>query len=332
LLCRGFISVAEGDRARFVDHMHSEHEVKHEPEVVLAVSVLTPREKLFLIKTAAARLEAIGRGRAPDLNSSFLDRLEATATRPMAAPAAPASRGGGAFALGRGAAFMPSRLPSSQPRPRNATSPQQLPHRQPAPRVVAPPRQLAANSSISISKVDMSRPCNMCHVMLPSPAALIEHMNKNHFRGLAGLNIVQQGVPPRPNLPSPPSPVSPREPQQANRGPSLTPAQAKALSLSKTPTGPNVQVGAPRPNQGPVRSPSIQHRMQAPSPGQPASKMARSENMQGVSFSRPMGNTSSPAEELLEEEGSKEKNIRKEVEGLQTLELLDNLVNFLNDA
>ena len=108
--------------------------------------------------------------------------------------------------------------------------------RQPAPRVVAPPRQLAANSSISISKVlrtiflrqlpvmanckifgisicnmvmpsgeldrkfvlhlnssccfdthsqvDMSRPCNMCHVMLPSPAALIEHMNKNHFRCL----------------------------------------------------------------------------------------------------------------------------------------------------
>ena len=81
LLCRGFISVAEGDRARyvlnlklwkdskydwlvvpwlshnkhinlkqplqlhwftntrFVDHMHSEHEVKHEPEVILAVSV-----------------------------------------------------------------------------------------------------------------------------------------------------------------------------------------------------------------------------------------------------------------------------------------------------
>ena len=28
----------------------------------------------------------------------------------------------------------------------------------------------------------MSRPCNMCHVMMPSPAALIEHMNKNHFR------------------------------------------------------------------------------------------------------------------------------------------------------
>lgn len=70
--------------------------------------------------------------------------------------------------------------------------------------------------------------------------------------------------------------------------------------------------------------------MQAP-PGQPPSKVARSENMQGVSFSRPTGNTGSPSEELLEE-GSKEKSIRKEVEGLQTLELLDNLVNFLNDA
>ena len=74
--------------------------------------------------------------------------------------------------------------------------------------------------------------------------------------------------------------------------------------------------------------------MQAPSSlGQPPSKVARSENMQGVSFNRPTSatNTSSPAEELLEE-GSKEKSIRKEVEGLQTLELLDNLVNFLNDT
>ena len=73
------------------------------------------------------------------------------------------------------------------------------------------------------TQVDMSRPCNMCHVMMPSPAALIEHMNKNHFRfslekkdkskhffvcfrGLAGLNIVQQGAPSRPSLPTPPSP------------------------------------------------------------------------------------------------------------------------------
>ena len=63
--------------------------------------------------------------------------------------------------------------------------------------------------------------------------------------------------------------------------------------------------------------------------------MARSETMQGVSFSRPTNTTNkavySSSEELLDE-GSKEKSIRKEVEGLQTLELLDNLVNFLNDT
>ena len=200
----------------------------------------------------------------------------------------------------------------------------------------------------------------MCHVMLPSPAALIEHMNKNHFRCFVNIcwyisnEIVPQGSGwaehctarcatatklTQPSISWYPIlntqilqhfyfAVSPREPQQASRGPSLTPAQAKALSLSKTPTGPNV--GVPRPSLGPARSPIIQHRMQAP-PGQPPSKVARSENMQGVSFSRPTGNASSPAEELLEE-GSKEKSIRKEVEGLQTLELLDNLVNFLNDA
>ena len=40
----------------------------------LPPSFVTPLKELL-------RLEAIGRGRAPDLNSSFLDRLEATATR-----------------------------------------------------------------------------------------------------------------------------------------------------------------------------------------------------------------------------------------------------------
>ena len=57
--------------------------------------------------------------------------------------------------------------------------------------------------------------------------------------------------------------------------------------------------------------------------------------MQGVSFSRPTNTTNKAvngtSEELLDE-GSKEKSIRKEVEGLQTLELLDNLVNFLNET
>merc|ERR1719509_518689 len=67
--------------------------------------------------------------------------------------------------------------------------------------VVGPPRQLAANTSISISKVDMSRPCNMCQVVMPNPTALVEHMNRNHFRGLQGLNIIQGGASPAPGAP-----------------------------------------------------------------------------------------------------------------------------------
>merc|ERR1719167_1367492 len=210
---------------------------------------------------------------------ALLDRLEATATRPTTAPPAP-QRGGGAFSLGRGAAFTSARLPSSQPRPRIVSSPQQ---RMPPPRVIAPPRQLAANSSISISKVDMSRPCNMCHVMMPSPAALIEHMNKNHFRGLAGLNIVQQGAPSRPSLSTPPSPVSPREAPPPSRGPILTPAQAKALSFPKIqtvvldPQGllfPGLQASSRECNHQvpislPTRWPGLRPCRESPSAGQP---------------------------------------------------------------
>jgi hypothetical protein len=56
------------------------------------------------------------------------------------------------------------------------------------------------------------------------------------------------------------------------------------------------------------------------------SKAAR---LQGISLSKAGAAPGPPA---AEEAASKESNIRKKVEGLQTLELLDNLVNFLNDA
>lgn len=325
LLCRGFISVADGDRARFVDHMHSEHEVKHEPEVVLAVSVLTPREKLFLIKTAAARLEAIGRGRAPDLATSFLDKLEA-AGRPQPIPrppqqaprpqqAAPPSR------AGRGAV---GPVPAAQPRAPRPQAPQ--------PRVVAPPRQLAANTSISISKVDMSRPCNMCQVVMPNPAALVEHMNQNHFRGLQGLNIIQGGASPAPKpqqtAPAPRTPAPPPRPSApAPRTPTLTPAQAKALSVAKSSSPRPPTPRAPAPQRAPQKTP-----VRGAAPGAPPGKAAR---LQGVSFSKPGGGGGLPVEgfggQVGEGAATKESSIRKEVEGLQTLELLDNLVNFLNE-
>merc|ERR1719481_397631 len=158
LLCRGFVSVMNGDKARFVDHIYSEHEVKHDQEVLLAVSVLTQREKLFLIKTAATRLEAIGKGREPDLTKSIIGGAQPVTEQN-------ASRGGRSQSVST-----PARKPvSNQPS-------QILPSRLP--------------SNISISKVDMSRPCNMCQIILPNPDALADHMNKNHFRGLNGLNIV----------------------------------------------------------------------------------------------------------------------------------------------
>ena len=299
--------------------MHSEHEVRHEPEVVLAVSVLTPREKLFLIKTAAARLEAIGRGRAPDLSTSFLDRLEAGGPL-QGGPA----RTGGPVAV---------RPPGAQSRGGGPRPPQP---RARAPQLLAPPRQLSANSSISISKVDMTRPCNMCSIMLPSPAALVEHMNQNHFRGLAGVNIVSQGG----AAPSSPAPrslppglsasTSPRPSTTAPRPPVLTPSQARNMSLTRGSPSPRPPTSGRPPTTGQVR----------PAPGAPTPPPSKVARLQGISLTRPGGRPptqglpvrgfkASPAQAPPPPQGEDE--IRKEVEGLQTLELLDNLVNFLNE-
>ena len=48
---------------------------------------------------------------------------------------------------------------------------------------------LTGNSSISVVKVDMRRNCSRCNISVPNPKALIEHMNRNHFNLPGGVNI-----------------------------------------------------------------------------------------------------------------------------------------------
>merc|ERR1719369_1202768 len=299
LLCRGFVSVMNGDKARFVDHIYSEHEVKHDQEVLLAVSVLTQREKLFLIKTAATRLEAIGKGREPDLTKSIIGGSQSVST--------------------------PGRKPaSSQPS-------QILPSRLP--------------SNISISKVDMSRPCNMCQIILPNPDALADHMNKNHFRGLNGLNIVAAdssrsssksqtfNKPPptstSPLLKSPPRRPVPTQPPprpQAQAQP-RNPPQSRNQSQSQSQT-PSRNTTPARVNQQ-ARSRSQYH---ISTPKEPPSKVARTSTGMGDTQKQQEGlkdtvpKDKGPVSKESKEDNLTENSIRKEVEGLQTLELLDNLV------
>jgi len=194
LLCGGFISVQGGDRARFVDHMSNEHDAKTDcHDVLLALCVLDRKERGFLVKSSGPRLEEIGKGQSPNYSNSFLTKLAPVSTPtnqppPSFQPRQPAPQ----HRRGRGgASFRPM---ARQPRP------QQMMPLQASPRLAPPspqppvnvPSALQGNVSISISKVDLTRNCSMCSDTVPNPAALVEHMNTNHFTRLGGINIVSK--------------------------------------------------------------------------------------------------------------------------------------------
>ena len=196
LLCGGFISVSGGDRARFVDHMTNEHDAKTDcHEVLLAACVLDAKEKGFLVKTTSTRLDTIGRGKTPNYSDSFVTKL--TASLPTntvkQTPAAPQR------APPRRIPPPPVQRPSQPSRgvqPRRAAPFTRVPVQRggprPAPVQTSPqtPPVLRGNSSISFSRVDMRRKCNICSISLPNPTALVTHMNKNHFNLPGGINIV----------------------------------------------------------------------------------------------------------------------------------------------
>lgn len=215
LLCGGFISVSGGDRARFVDHMSNEHDAKTDcHEVLLAACVLDAREKGFLVKTTSTRLDTIGRGKAPNYSDSFVTKLTATLPTNInekVLPPAPRSMQHRRRDVQRSTP-VPAPVTRSVQQGRVARASIQARATRPAPVQRSDSRQasvqrsvlrqaavpsnppissvLRGNSSISFSKVDMRRKCNICSISLPNPTALVQHMNKNHFNLPGGINIV----------------------------------------------------------------------------------------------------------------------------------------------
>ena len=196
LLCGGLISVSGGDRARFVDHMSNEHDAKTDcHDLLLAACVLDPREKLFLVKSTATRLDTIGKGRAPNYSDNFVDKM--TNSGSSSAPASkPASNPPPASVVRRGGRVVtPVQHRQASTLGRRVVTPAHKQTQRPAAASAASARGpassfLQGNSSISVSKVDSRRKCNMCAIVLPSPAALIQHMNRNHFNLPGGVNII----------------------------------------------------------------------------------------------------------------------------------------------
>jgi len=189
LLCGGFISVQGGDRARFIDHMSNEHDAKNEShEVLLALCVMDTKEKGFLVKSSGARLEQVGKGQGPDYSNSFLTKFSMA---PQQVPPAPAPRQSvPQYRRGRGATGTQIRpLPPRQPSQAPPVQPAPSPRAAPPPPVVNMPNVLRGNGSISISKVDQTKKCTMCATILPNPAALREHMNREHLSILGGVVV-----------------------------------------------------------------------------------------------------------------------------------------------
>ena len=72
LLCRGFISYKDSDRTRFKDHMLNEHDVKYDSDVVLAASVMSQKEKAYIVKCSLQRLSDISDNKVPTSGESLL--------------------------------------------------------------------------------------------------------------------------------------------------------------------------------------------------------------------------------------------------------------------
>jgi len=271
LLCGGFISVQGGDRARFIDHMSNEHDAKIDShEVLLAICVMDSKEKGFLVKSSGARLEQVGKGQGPDYSNSFLTKLSMA---PQPVPPVPAPRQSvPQYRRGRGATGtqirpllprQPSQAPPFQPAP--------SPRAAPPPPVVNMPNVLRGNGSISISKVDQTKKCTMCATILPNPAALREHMNREHLSILGGV-VVASGEEKRLAMNSRPAQeVKMQTPNNTFLAPRLTSGvqlRSPALALNRSlpsPVTPRPPASFPRaiPNSGSrvsrPRSPAVQN-------------------------------------------------------------------------
>jgi len=228
LLCRGFISYKNSDRSRFKDHMLNEHDVKFDSDVILAVSVMSQKEKAFIVKSSLQRLGEISNNQIPSSGESLLPQPPPPPAAPAVVstppppsqkppnprPGNPRGRPPGGVKPENGTPqrmmqqFGPraTSLQTGRPRVPNPGPPypqqQMQPHypgaRGASPRISraaapVPPPQLPPNFpqhlGVSISRIDPSVKCDMCKIVLPNSGMLAEHMKMEHLSRFSGLVI-----------------------------------------------------------------------------------------------------------------------------------------------
>eukprot|EP00092_Neocalanus_flemingeri_P016269 GFUD01017614.1.p1 GENE.GFUD01017614.1~~GFUD01017614.1.p1 ORF type:complete len:546 (+),score=136.11 GFUD01017614.1:36-1640(+) len=242
LLCRGFISYKNSDRTRFKDHMLNEHDVKFDSDVILAVSVMTQKEKSYIVKSSLQRLSEISNNQIPSSVEALLPvPTPATTTTPNPArttnpPPKPGNPRG--------------RPPQSQQphpsagagpqlgRPRGAAPAVQLPTPSPVAPIHQVPHNFPLNQSISISVVDQSAKCQACNISLPNSSLLADHMKSEHLSRFSGLVIATPSEMSNKRA-SLPAPGNPSNTVQIRPNPPIQQAPSKRPRTIETPV--NVQ-------------------------------------------------------------------------------------------
>ena len=271
------------------------------------------------------------------------------------------TRGQGWRAPSRG---MPRRggiLPRGTSSPRGAaSSSRSLPQRStPSPQLVAPPRALHGNNAISVSVVDQSTPCTTCAMIFPTRDAMSEHMKATHLNKYVGLSIAtpretrdaprsqeKARSPPRRQAPPARSAVvrdvrevmkevntaqeqnkkqrTPLISSRSNYGSASTGTQ---LARSET-TMPRVlnNFSGSRSLPSPLTDVHIGQNSQGPATSKANHTQEEGERVKYVGVDEDKGEEEMDTENLLVEE-----KVRDEVKNMETLELMDNLINFLDD-
>jgi len=220
LLCRGFIPYKNSDRTRFRDHMLNEHDVKYDSDVVLAASVMSQKEKAFIVKSSLQRLSEISENKIPSSGESLLPRSPKNViSRPPTFRSnqnkAPIQK----IILPNARPLHPNQIhrTDNTPRPRlpnlpvqkqneissgpnAATRAQRMPVHAATPRTSHPqtpqllPPNFPAHLGISISRIDQSVNCDMCQIVFPNKAALMNHTQEEHLSRFTGLAIETSGI------------------------------------------------------------------------------------------------------------------------------------------
>ena len=246
------------------------------------------------------------------------------------------------------------------PPARGGTAPQRglLPQRSPSTLVMAPPRALQGNIAISVSVVDQSTPCSPCAKVFPTRDAMSEHMKATHLNRYAGLSIAtpreaRDAVKPKEKISSPllrretPPIRAPfvrdvrdvrREAnKQTNKDQNPTAVSRYNSSSRKVGLNQENNQGARTP-PSPPEEPQIKcstcgtlvKRAQFP-----AHKAA---HLQEEEEEEEEGERQVDYVDMEEEDGQMdteslmvEEKVRDEVKSMETHELMDNLINFLDE-